>query len=118
MAINYPAWVTDGSALSLGVETFIRKVGYTVFACEKLRRLHNAAWKWHRGAARSAEEDDLLASSWPLRYPGSPPTAGEMTNWIEDVWDPKQHSAQAERASLRLKPTADQLNVIDLTTVT
>ena len=111
--INFPAWVTDGTPIPAGFLTRAKKLIYTFVAVEKLRVLHNAGWKWHRGEALDADEEALLAATFPALWP-TPPTEAQVRNWLETYWEPRQHAAQATRTMHRRAVTPAEFSYVNL----
>lgn len=111
--INFPAWVTDGTQVPAGFLARAKKLIYTFVAVEKLRVLHNAGWKWHRGEALTAEEEALLQDAFPGLWP-TPPTETQVRNWIETYWGPRQEAAQATRTTHRCAVTSAEFSYVNL----
>ena len=113
MPINFPVWVTNDTPIPAGFEVRAKKLIYIFAACEKLRRLHNAGWEWHRGDPLTAEEEVLLQAAFPQLWP-TPPTEAQVRNWIENYWQPRNREAHHVRAQFRQSVTNAQLNLVDL----
>jgi len=73
--VTFPAAVLDGSLVQ-GHEVRASKIIYVQVACEKLRLLHNAGWKWVRigegsGETLSPQEGALFQEQFPGQWHGS-----------------------------------------------
>ena len=62
VSINFPAWVTDDTEIPPGFLVRAKRLIYTFVAIEKLRVLHNAGWKWHKGETLTPEEEAVQAN--------------------------------------------------------
>jgi len=111
--VNFPDWVTNDTALPSAVLVKAKKALYVWAACEKLRRLHNAGWKWYRGDALTAEEEGLLAAAFPNQWP-DPPTKEQVENWLKNYWQPRQDTTQGARARIRSVVSGAELDWVDV----
>lgn len=111
--MNFPAWVLDDTAIPVNALVAAKKIVYTFAACEKLRLLHNAAWKWVRGGELSSGDEIVLREVFP-NYPDGCPSEHELRGVMETWWEPRQHAAQTQRALLRGRMTAEHLSFVDL----
>jgi hypothetical protein len=100
MAINFPAWVTNATAVPAAYLVPAKKFLYAIAACEYARRLHNAGWKWVKGEALDATEQMLLAAAFPTLWP-TPPTEAQLRTYLANVWEPRHNAAQETRALMR-----------------
>jgi len=99
MAINFPTWVTDATAIPPAYLVPAKKFLYIIAACEYARQLHNAGWKWFKGEQLDAVEVTLLTEAFPS-YP-TRPTEAQLRGYLETVWRPRQNDVQAARAQAR-----------------
>jgi len=112
MAIQWPTWVEDNTAIPAGFLVRAKRFIYIFAAIEKLRLLHNAGWKWVKGGELTPGEVALIAQEFPGQE--EPPTEQQFKNWIETWWDPRQDEAQAFRAQARKAVTVEQVDLVDL----
>ncbi len=111
--INFPDWVTDGTPVPAGFLTRAKKLIYTFVAVEKLRVLHNAGWKWHRGEALDSNEEALLQDAFPGLWP-TPPTEAQVRNWLETYWEPRSNAVQEARTIHRHAVTPTEFGYVNL----
>ncbi len=111
--INFPGWVTDGTAVPPAFLVRAKKVIHTFAAVEKLRLLHNAGWKWFRGDPLDADEEALLAAAFPGQWP-TQPTEAQVNAWLETYWEPRQHASQETRTLYRGTITPAECSYVDL----
>lgn len=111
--INFPAWVTNDTEIPPGFLVRAKKLIYTFVAVEKLRVLHNAGWKWHRGEALTADEEMLLQDAFPGLWP-NPPTEAQVRNWLAIYWEPRHNAAQATRCTYRHTVTPAEFSYMNL----
>lgn len=111
--VKFPRWVTDDTATPRDFLVRGKKLVYTFIAVEKLRRLHNAAWKWHRSERLTADERQLLADAFPTLWP-NPPTEQQVRTWVTNWWEPRHDTAQATRTTHRRAVMPNEFNHVDL----
>ncbi len=111
--INFPNWGTDGTPLPAGFLIRAKKLIYTFVAVEKLRILHNAGGKWHRGEALDADEEALLQDAFPSLWP-TPPTEAQVKNWLETYWEPRSNATQETRTIHRRAVTSAEFSYVNL----
>lgn len=113
VAINFPPWVTDDTAIPVNFLPRAKRLVYLFIAIEKLRILHNAGWKWFRGDPLDADEETLLADAFPDLWP-TPPTEAQVRNWLENWWEPRSHECQRMRTVYRRAVVPAEFNVVNL----
>ena len=111
--INFPKWVTDGTEVPAGFLVRAKKLIYTFVAIEKLRILHNAGWKWHRGEALTPGEEALLQDAFPALWP-NPPTEQQVNNWLKVYWEPRHLASQETRSTYRRQINPTEFTYVDL----
>lgn len=122
MAINWPTWVTDDTAIPANVLVPAKKLAWLFVAIEKLRLLHNGVFKWARSEALSSAEEACVAEefapgNWPLTYPTDRPTVEQARTWIETNWRPRQDETQGMRSTLRLGIPEDWFSYVELRSI-
>lgn len=118
MAINFPTWVTDGTPIPAPFLTPAKKVLYRYAACEYALRLHNAGYKWQRGATDtvpdpltgevlSSLEIDMLIDAFPSLWAGypptwpTPPTEEQVNDYVAGPWSDRNNAACEARRLMR-----------------
>ena len=112
MAINFPTWVTNQTAIPAAYLVPAKKLLYTLAACEYSRRLHNAGWKWIRGESLTADEQAILQAEFPALWP-TPPTETQFRNYLENQWEPRQNEAHGTLAASRQRIENFDLSWVD-----
>jgi len=123
MAINWPTWVTDETAIPANVLVQSKKWIWLTVAIEKMRNLHNGIRAWVREETLTAEQESAVAEefapgNWPLVYPTNTPTATQARDWVDAYWEPRSTELQTMKANMRMAIPLGWYPYVDLHNVT
>lgn len=111
--MNFPDWVTDDTPIPAGKRVRAKKILYAFGANTKLRLLFNAGWKWVRHRPLDADEETLLAATFPGQWPNAP-SEEQFRNVLKNWYEPRRNAVLSAIANFREALESLEMAWVDL----